>query len=356
MQTIKKLVLLISLAIFFSFYQPPTLKVLCIGDSITQGKVIGDSISELSYRFWLWEKLDSAGYQIDMLGSNSIWFKESRTQRVTLPVSHYTGHVFDPDHEGFYGIKTGESLLGGFTHDSVKYESFQNRLLSFDAPDVTFIHIGSNDVKGDSLQTINYLKHIIEELHARNAAMKIIVAKLNTPWVSFVNHAIEPIIAELKLKYPALQLTYVDMASGWVNCPEAPGACTFDWAHPNTRGQKMMADKWFKAFNSTNDKEKPRFNPNIKVSAITDNTTTISWTAATDNKYVQGYNIFLNGMPVNWRYSECGNHDRQCISLVSDKSYTLTRLQKGKEYTVSVDAVDYANNSTASTDIKFFIP
>jgi hypothetical protein len=34
--------------------------VLSLGDFITQGKVEGDSIKELSYRYWLWEKLDSA--------------------------------------------------------------------------------------------------------------------------------------------------------------------------------------------------------------------------------------------------------------------------------------------------------
>jgi hypothetical protein len=34
--------------------------VLSLGDFITQGKVEGDSIKELSYRYWLWEKLDPA--------------------------------------------------------------------------------------------------------------------------------------------------------------------------------------------------------------------------------------------------------------------------------------------------------
>jgi hypothetical protein len=44
------------------------LKILSFGDSITQGKVVGDSIKELSYRYWLWEKLDSPAIK-------SIWLE-----------------------------------------------------------------------------------------------------------------------------------------------------------------------------------------------------------------------------------------------------------------------------------------
>ena len=356
MQIINKLALLISLAISVSFQQPRTLKVLCIGDSITQGKVTSDSISELSYRFWLWEKLDSAGYHVDMLGSNNRWFNEHPTNSVAIPVSQYTGNMFDRDHEGFYGIKSGESLLGGFTHDSVTYPSLHNRLLQYDKADVAFIQIGGNDEKSDSITTINNLKRIVEELYARNKDMQIILSKLICPWIVYINHSIEPIIAALKLKHPGIKLTTVDLASGWVNCPEAPGACTLDWVHPNTTGQKQMADKWFKAFSSAGDKEKPGFKPNITVSAITDSTATIHWNAATDNKFVQGYTIFLDGKPANWRYSECGKHDKQCISLVPGTSYLLTGLQKGKKYTVSVAAVDYADNYMTSKDFKLLIP
>lgn len=39
-----------SLLLFLTSCQPRLLKVLCVGDSITQGKVVSDSIKELSYR------------------------------------------------------------------------------------------------------------------------------------------------------------------------------------------------------------------------------------------------------------------------------------------------------------------
>ena len=62
-------------------------KVLCCGDSITQGKVAGDTIKELSYRYWLWEKLDSADYKVNMVGSNPIWFTENKMKGLKVPVS-----------------------------------------------------------------------------------------------------------------------------------------------------------------------------------------------------------------------------------------------------------------------------
>jgi hypothetical protein len=328
------------------------LKVICIGDSITQGKVVNDTISELSYRFWLWEKLDSVGFKVDMLGSNNIWFQENRNNRVDTPVSRYTGHVFDMDHESYYGIKTGETLLGGFTHDSVKYDSFLNRLLKLDIPDVAFIHIGTNDSKGDSAQTIGYIKQIIEELHGRNPKIIIFLAKLSTPWCRFVNHSVEPVIKEFSKKYPQMLIVTVDMASGWVNCPDLANACTNDWAHPNKHGQQLMAEKWFKAFMSVGDRKMPEFNAQARVSGITDSTAVISWNNASDNKYVAGYNVYVNYTQVNWRYSECGNFDKQCIALVPQNSYKLIGLEKGKEYTIAVTAVDYANNVATSKEIK----
>jgi acyl-CoA thioesterase I len=344
-----------ALMVLFFSGQQGTIKVICIGDSITQGKVINDSITELSYRYWLWEKLDSAGFEVDMLGSNPYWFGESRTNRVAIPVSRYTGHQFDTDHESYYGIRT-DAIVNGFTHEKTKYTPLKDRLQKFNKPDVAFVQIGDNDNQRDSLETMNYLKQIAIELYERNSEMKIFLSKLICPWKVYVNHSIEPIVAELKLKYPGMKISHVDLASGWVNCPEVPGTCTFDWVHPNVRGQKIMADKWFKAFLSSDDHKKPKFKSDITVSERTDSTARISWKSGSDNKYIAGYNVYLNGKPANWRYSECGKHDKQCISLVQGTNYTLTGLQKGKEYMISIAAVDFANNLASLKGIKLNIP
>jgi len=336
--------------------QPKMLNVLCFGDSITQGRAQGDSITQLSYRFWLWEKMDSAGYKVDMLGANNIWHKENRAKRVKLPVSTYTRHTFDIDHESYYGIRTADILKGGFTHDSVKYASLKERLQKLEKPDVAFVHIGTNDGKGDSLKTIIALKQIVEQIYFRNNKTHIFLAKLNTPWVRFVNHAVEPIIAELRLKYPKIKMTYVDMAAGWVNCTDMAGTMTYDWTHPNVLGQKIMANNWYKAFKSIDDNQKPTFIANTKVTAQTDSTATITWVPATDNKYIAGYNIAVNGEMVNWHRSECGTKDKQSIALLTSNSFTISELKKGTRYEIVISAVDFANNSSESIPINFTLP
>lgn len=347
---------LLFVRVLFISCQPRTFKVLTFGDSITQGKVEGDSIKELSYRYWLWEKLDSAGYKIDMVGSNPILFNENRTKRVKVPVSPYTGHSFDTDHDAYYGIKTGETLQGGFTHDGVTYASLKERLQSIEAPDYAFVHIGTNDGENDSLTTIHSLKQIVEELYLRNPDMHIFLAKLNTPWVCFVNSSIEPVIAAFKEKYPKINLTFVDMASGWVNCPKDPRAMTFDWVHPNRLGQKNMADKWFKAFSSKDDTQKPTFTANTKVIAQTDSTATIAWSPASDNKYIAGYEVLLDGKKVNWHKSGCRSAAKQCFALLQETQLQLTELKKGSTHTLELVAWDFANNSQKSEKSTLTIP
>jgi fructose-1,6-bisphosphatase/inositol monophosphatase family enzyme len=153
---------------------------------------------------------------------------------------------------------------------------------------------------------------------------------------------------ELKSRYPKIKLTFVDMAAGWINCPEAPGTMTFDWAHPNVAGQKMMAEHWFKAYKSIGDKRKPVFQTSISVIEQTDSTATISWFPATDNRYIAGYDVLLDGTKVNWHRSGCGNNTNPATALVADTKFQLIKLKKGRPYTVRLMAWDYGNNSQLS--------
>ncbi len=327
------------------------LSVMCIGNSITQGKVIGDSISELSYRYWLWEKLDSAGYDVDFIGGNHIWFNEDRENPVKLPVSPYTGHVFDPDHESYYGINTRQFLRGGFTHDSVTYASFKERIRPF-KPNIALIHLGSNDVEKDSAESVHNLLEIINVLYHNDSATSIIIAKLNTPWKSFINQSVDGIVERAQADYPGLRIISVDMASGWVNRPDIPGTMTLDWAHPNDRGQKIMATKWFKAIESLDDSVPPQFDdPKISIRKTSDSTMLVSWSPATDNKWVEGYNVFVNGEMVNWRYSEGESHDRQCISLVPGTQYVIEGKLPEENSELRISACDYGNNCTLSKEV-----
>jgi fibronectin type 3 domain-containing protein len=128
---------------------------------------------------------------------------------------------------------------------------------------------------------------------------------------------------------------------------------TFDWVHPNELGQKTMATNWFQAFKSIGDRQKPTFIANIKVTEQTDSTATIAWSAASDNKYIAGYDVLVNGKKVNWHQSGCGSKQKQCTALLKESQLQLTDLKKGTTYVVQVTARDYANNSQSSAPFTF---
>jgi acyl-CoA thioesterase-1 len=213
-----------------------TSRICCLGDSVTQGTAGMEKLPRLnSYRYPLWEMLDSAGYKIDMVGSTNLLFKEDHRKRVTYPKSPYTGHQFDPDHEGHFGWQTGEIL------DSLPF------WLQSYTPDIVLIHLGNNDfsAKIDSSQIARNLKNIIWVLRLKNPEVKVVLAQLMTVWCKSVNNAI-PLIAK-ELSTERSPVVMVDMATGFINDPKLPGTLTCDWAHPNEKGEKWMAEKWFNA-------------------------------------------------------------------------------------------------------------
>jgi len=212
------------------------LKICCLGDSVTQGTVGFDKLPRInSYRYPLWVMLDSAGYKVDLVGSTNLLFKEDPRNRVTYPKSPYTGRQFDPDHEGHFGWTTGDIL-----------DSLPCWLQDY-KPDIVLIHLGNNDVsaKVDSAQIANNLKRIIWILRLKNPEVKIVLAQLMTVWCKAVNNAVPFIAKEMSTgKSPVV---VADMATGFINNPELPGTLTYDWAHPNEKGEKWMAKRWFHA-------------------------------------------------------------------------------------------------------------
>lgn len=336
---------LISLALLLSCSaSKKEISLICIGDSITQGKVTGDSITEMSYRFRLWEMLDSAGYKVEMTGSNPYWFRESKSRPVKTPVSAISGKEFDRDHESFYGITSSRFLEGGFVHDSTLYPPFEERIRDL-SPDIALIHLGSNDKQADSAISASNLEKIIDILCGGNPGMTIILAKTTTPWKSFINHSIEAIVKQARENHPEATINWTDMAAGWINRPDFPGSMTFDWAHPNEPGQEQMARNWFRAIKYAKDHTPPVFRNEIKKEFVNDSTLRITWNEATDNAGIAGYSLEVNGVQANWRYSEGSPEDRQCLALIPGTVYHLKNVSRDQEYQIVVKAWDYAGNS-----------
>lgn len=233
------------IATFVSLSVP--IRIVCIGNSITQGNInkATNTINQMGYRYALWQKLDSVGIDIDMVGYSNLWFDEKSNNLVTPPVSKYTGHVFDRDHDAYYGINSSNLLNGdsylGWTGSPLP--SLAVRLNSY-TPDIALLHIGTNDPDNIVNTTVSNIKAMIDALRAKNPNVIVFVAKTITVWRA-INAKVDQIaIDKNTVQSPVIA---VDLATGFINDTALPGCMTYDWVHPNPLGQEFMAKRWFDA-------------------------------------------------------------------------------------------------------------
>ena len=227
-------------------YSNNPVRIVCMGNSITQGKVINGVITQLSYRVGLWEKLDSAGVDVDMVGYTKLWFDEKKTATPTYPVSKYTFKPFDRDHDAYYGIKS-DGLLNGSTSTGwtgSPLPKLADRLLTY-TPDFALLHIGTNDNDTIVNTTTANIKAIIDQLRNANPNVTIFLAKLISSWKA-INARMESIAAEKTTSQSPVII--VDLSTGFIASTANPNTTmTIDGLHPNPKGEKFMYDRWYKA-------------------------------------------------------------------------------------------------------------
>ena len=88
------------------------------------------------------------------------------------------------------------------------------------------------------------------------------------------------------------------------------------------------------------DTETPTVPGDVKVKNVTKNSAVILWTASSDNTKVAGYNVFVAG-------------EKKNTSLVIDTQYVLSELSADTVYTVEVQAVDEAGNTSGNAKAEF---
>ena len=89
------------------------------------------------------------------------------------------------------------------------------------------------------------------------------------------------------------------------------------------------------------DTEAPTAPTEVKATEVTETTAKVTWSEATDNVGVVGYNVYLNEAKVN-------------DTLVTGTEYSLTDLTAATEYSVTVTAVDAAENESAKSEAVVF--
>jgi lysophospholipase L1-like esterase len=231
-----------TLSYMLTVYDKKTVNILPLGNSITNGTSIYNS-----YRRDLWQLLHQGNYNFDFIGS---WNKH-----------HMGGKMpdtdFDLDHEGHSGWTLGHILHApdwdsarGDIHDWLKVYT----------PDIVLMELGTNDVfQCVKLDTaMKNLSLIVKELRNKNRNVKIFIAQIpplgntwalkklcgtDTPYGQVLTT-----LNKLIVNYAAANSTAqspviaVDQYSG-----VDPATDMYDDIHPNLKGEKIMADRWFNA-------------------------------------------------------------------------------------------------------------
>lgn len=194
-------------------------KIMPLGDSITESFV-----DHASYRFFLYNQLVQAGYNVDFVGTK---------HGVNGGSPLYSN--FDQDHEGHSGDRADEVAT------NVEQWATQTK------PDVVLLHLGSNDLEQDQSNstTIDDLSDVIANLRAAVPKVKILLAQIITEQTraddfADLNGHIATLATQLNTK--ASPVVLVDQNTGF-----DADVDTFDGVHPDESGERKLANNWLKA-------------------------------------------------------------------------------------------------------------
>lgn len=240
-----------------------TIKIMCIGDSITQ-----TTSNYPSYRYWLWKLLTvSNNYNVDFIGAN--------TTGIDGPNLYPD---FDSDHAGYWGWAAWEVDIalhtnGNYYSGSAFGPNDTNAVLQTNnyygthIPDIVLIHLGHNDIGWKQLgpgitNATNSISILIDHLRQRNTNMVIMLAQnipVNPggPGFSYTN---DPLyvseVSQLGAAMPTLAASKTLASSPVVVVDQRAGFDTTNdtWSSDGTHlvvsGEKKVAAKWFTALQS----------------------------------------------------------------------------------------------------------
>ena len=212
-----------------------TISILPLGDS----RVEGARPNFESYRFELWKNLIANNWSIDFVGTR---VDEGNYNR-------FIGQDFDRDHEG----------TGGATTDDIL--ATLERIRTDNPPAVVLLGIGGNDLTDGQQtveRTIGNINRIIDDLQSRNPNVTIFLEQIAPGHSSFMTNIFIQTLRQFNARIAALsqeqttntsEIIIVNMEEGWSDEYLA------DEVHYNEKGAKIIADKYFAAFNEYYNKE-----------------------------------------------------------------------------------------------------
>lgn len=210
-------------------------RIVCIGDSITQGRAgRGTNVPTFSWRYPLWQACVDAKVNVDFVGTMTTGFEGSPEY-----VAH-DGKTFVNHHEGRWGWTT-RGVADVLVDASKGWTA-----------DVAVVFLGTNDkIKEQGMEpTLAAMRDIVTVLRGRNAAVKVAIGLPFQEWEPFPALSKVYIALAAELTTAKSPVITVATADGWVSKPDAPGTLTVDWVHPNPKGDAHIATRVFAAIKS----------------------------------------------------------------------------------------------------------
>lgn len=204
------------------------IKVMCLGDSITDGS--HNAAYPGAYRIRLWELMQSAGWNVDLVGSKS-----------------NGPSTIDRNHEGWIGYRIDE--LYGDADGSEPDVDLAAKLDAY-SPDVVLLMIGTNDaVQGVDIPGADhrYLR-LLQLIQDRRPDSFVVCADL--PLITS-NATMNARAADInqQLRRVAVASYHIGQWSAWVDAGLGSGDLS-DGVHPNAGGYAKIAQAFFQALGS----------------------------------------------------------------------------------------------------------
>ncbi len=214
-------------------------RIVCIGDSITEG--IEGTPGTVSYRRTLWHLITNNGFKtVDFVGSlNGCWPLSPPNNG---PAMHGTGTPdfvdYDMDHEGWVGYPA-EYLANAISAHMNSY-----------TPDIALIHLGHNDEMGwhDSVDsTTNDIAKLVDNLRFKNPNIKIVLGQIILPssdpsgWYADYRARLASLATRLNTAGSPVIAWDINTHMG------TAGENLHDGTHPSVEGENIMATNFYNA-------------------------------------------------------------------------------------------------------------
>jgi lysophospholipase L1-like esterase len=281
-----------------------TTTFMALGDSITEGKYVGDG----GYRQDLQNLLAAGGISYNFVG-----------QEDDGNPANYTGYsigMADPNHEGFASFRIDQILNGG-SEEGHTAPPIGTTLAEYD-PNVVLLMIGTNDIlQGYSLSSApSRLDSLVDAIVTDDVGVKLILASVTPLGGAYANYdsaaqTYNASIPGIVSKYQAMgdKVVYADMHSALNNTTDLGS----DGIHPSASGYSKMANVWYQAIGGSTSA-----GPGVTFSSAT--------FKADSGSYSLGWSFSTGNSPVTvtaLSYIDDGSNTTHNVGIYLDSTHQL---------------------------------